>query len=202
MFAHYLAFCPLIMQTLNPALAAEVSTLASSLRTAAETYGVVTDLIHGQIYAYKIDGYGLRNITDDVNIPFLLSAPVFGHLNVSSPVYQNTRSIILSNGNPYFIRGPVINNVRGPYNGPGYGRPMASIVRILTGDNNTDIAEVLKEIVSSSDRLGLIHEDIDKYVCLVKTLGNVIDAITRILGHYAKSRPCLAPLFSQFIMGA
>lgn len=68
-FTRYLAFCPLIMQPLNPALAAEMSTLASSLRTAAETYGVVTDPVHGQIYAYEIDGYGSRNIIDDVNIP-------------------------------------------------------------------------------------------------------------------------------------
>lgn len=104
--------------------------------------------------------------------------------------------MILWNENPYFIRGPVINNVGGPYNGLGYGWPMASIVRILTGDNNTDIAEVLKEIVSSSDRLRLIHKSIDKYVCLLKTLENVIDAIARILGHYAKSRPRLAPLLS------
>jgi uncharacterized protein len=161
MFARYLAFCPLIMQPLNPALATEMSTLASSLRTAAETYGVVTDPVHGQIYTYEIVGYGSRNIMDDVNIPSLLSAPFFGYLNASSPVYENTRSMILSNRNPYFIRGPVINNIGGPHDGPGYGWPMASIVRILTGDNNTDIAEVLTEIVSSSDRLGLIHESIN-----------------------------------------
>ena len=60
---------------------------------------------------------------------------------------------------------------------------MASIVRILAGDNNADIAEVLKEIVSSSDRLGLIHESINKDVCLVKTLENFIDAIARMLGQ-------------------
>jgi uncharacterized protein len=121
MFARYLVLCPLIMQPLNPALVAETSILPSSLQTAAKMYGVVTDPVHGQICAYEIDDYGPRNIMDGVNFPSLLSALFFGYLNTSSPVYQNTRSMILSNGNPYFIRGPVVNNSGGLHDEPGYG---------------------------------------------------------------------------------
>ena len=196
MFARYLAFCRLIMQPLNPALPAETRTLAFSLRTATEIYGIVTDPVHGQTHAYQIDDHRSRKIMDDVNVSPILSAPFFSYLNVSSLVYQDARSMILLNGNPHFIRGPVGNNIGGPHDEPGYGCPMASIVRTLTGDNNTDIAEALKEIVCSFDRPGPIHGSVNKGVCLVKILEKLSMPSHACWDTSLNPGPTLSPFFS------
>ena len=160
MFSRYLASASLIMRALSQiALADQISTFASQLRSAIETYGIVSNpaFFHNNtpIYAYEIDGYGSRNIMDDANIPSLLAAPFFGYLDANDTVYQATRRVLLSGeGNPYFMQGPVINSIGGPHDGPGFAWPMASIVRIFTSDDDTEITTALKEIVSSTDGLG------------------------------------------------
>lgn len=93
--------------------------LSAQLQEAVQKYGIVSDPVHGDIYAYEIDGYGGRNIMDDANIPSLLAAPFFGFLEMNDTVYQNTRDMILSTGNPYFMYGLVLGSVGGPHDGPG-----------------------------------------------------------------------------------
>ena len=46
-------------------LAAEMTDLSSSLRTAISKYGIVSSYDHGDIYAYEVDGYGSQNIMDE-----------------------------------------------------------------------------------------------------------------------------------------
>lgn len=172
MFSRYLGSAAQIMAALGDAapagLAEQMTSFSESLRQAIQTYGVYNNTVSGlQVYAYEIDGFGGIINMDDANIPSLLSAPFFGYLDSSDEIYQNTRAIILdqgtARGNPYFMRGPVINAVGGPHNGPGYAWPMASIMRIYTSNDEAEIASTLKEIVSSTDGLGLIHESINTF---------------------------------------
>jgi len=163
MFARYLNTTSEIMAALgnHTDLAAQMSRMANSIRSAIQSHGIVTDAVTGkQIYAYEVDGFGSQNIMDDANIPSLLAAPVFGFLDATDPIYQNTRAVVLSGNDPYFMRGSVISAVGGPHDGPGYAWPMASIVRILSSQNESEIVAVLRELVSSTDGLGLIHESI------------------------------------------
>ena len=172
MFSRYLASTAEIMAALNDTapsgLAQDMADLSSSIKAAIEQYGIVTDPNSGtSVYAYEVDGFGSAAIMDDANIPSLLSAPFMGYLDTDDEVYQNTRAVVLdqtgTNGNPYFMRGPVINAVGGPHEGPGMAWPMASIIRILTSDDEAEITYALKEIVSSTDGLGLIHESINTF---------------------------------------
>ncbi|TAQ87796.1 hypothetical protein B7494_g3865 [Chlorociboria aeruginascens] len=165
MFSRYLDSASQIMATIpnQSTLASQMQTFAASIKDAISTYGIVTDATYGPMYAYEVDGFGSHNQMDDANIPSLLSSPFFGFTNLSDPTYQNTRDFILSKNNPYFMRGPVINAVGGPHVGPGAAWPMASIIRILTSSNDTEITSTLKEIVSSTDGLGLIHESINSF---------------------------------------
>lgn len=172
MFSRYLASTAEIVAALDDAapdgLALEMTEFSKSLKEAIERHGIVTDTNTGtRIFAYEVDGFGGTAIMDDANIPSLLSAPFLGYLDISDEVYQNTRAIILNqngpSGNPYFMQGPVINAVGGPHAGLGQAWPMASIVRILTSDNGAEITTSLKEIVSSTDGLGLIHESVNTF---------------------------------------
>ncbi|KAL9111335.1 MAG: hypothetical protein Q9227_004212 [Pyrenula ochraceoflavens] len=165
MFSRYLNSTAEIMSQLpgNDDLASQMSDLSKSLRSAISNYGVVDNPDYGSIYAYEVDGFGSENLMDDANIPSLLSVPFIGYSDNSDPVYTATRKYILSTDNPYYMHGPVISAIGGPHDGPGYAWPMASIVRILTSDDDTEITGELRQLVSSTDGLGLIHESINTF---------------------------------------
>ena len=68
MFSRFLQSASLIMAQLgtrNSALANEMNTMASSLRTAIADHGIVSSLNNGDIYAYEVDGYGSQSIMDE-----------------------------------------------------------------------------------------------------------------------------------------
>jgi meiotically up-regulated gene 157 (Mug157) protein len=110
MYARYLSSATAIATAIgNTGLASRMNDFSNSIRGAISAHGIVNDPVYGTIYAYEVDGFGGRNIMDDANLPSLLGAPFVGYLSADDEVYQNTRKVLLSKNNPYFMRGPVIN---------------------------------------------------------------------------------------------
>jgi meiotically up-regulated gene 157 (Mug157) protein len=78
----------------------------------------------------QIDGFGNAYFMDDANIPSLLALPYFGYVQPTDPVYLATRSLVLSQGNPWYFNGTAAAGIGGPHNGPYYIWPMALIAQV------------------------------------------------------------------------
>ncbi|KAI1431241.1 glycoside hydrolase family 125 protein [Xylaria sp. CBS 124048] len=166
MFSRYLEATAEIVKKLPNApkgLAAEMETMAAEIRAGIEQFGIVRGPNGRQMFAYEVDGYGGQNLMDDANIPSLLSAPSLGYLDMNDPIYQNTRKFVLSRANPWWCEGPVLNAVGSGHVRPGAAWPMAAIMRVMTTDDDDEITEAVREVLSSTDRLGLIHESINSF---------------------------------------
>ena len=166
MLSRYLTSTAEIMERLPTApsgLAQEMRDLADEIKQGIEDFGIVTAPNGKQIYAYEVDGFGGRNLMDDANVPSLLSAPFLGYTDVNETIYQNTRAFVLSRMNAWYCEGPVVNGIGSPHIRPGAAWPMSSIIRIFTSDDDEEITTQLREILRSTDGLGLIHESVDSW---------------------------------------
>lgn len=164
MFERYLNATAVIMEELGePEVAGEMRDLADGIRAGIEEFAVVAGPGGEKIYAYEVDGFGGQNLMDDANVPSLLSAPLFGYVDKEDEVYKATREFVLSEENPWYARGPVLNAVGSTHIKPGHAWPMASIVQIMTAEDDKEIERVLGELVSSTGGLGLMHESVNSY---------------------------------------
>ncbi|CAK7240620.1 MAG: hypothetical protein STHCBS139747_002065 [Sporothrix thermara] len=145
-------------------LALRMTDFAETVRRGIERHGRVHHEVYGDMYAYEVDGFGSHSLLDDANIPSLLSAPLLGYVDRHDPVYRNTRRFVLSShANPYYMTGPVINGTGGPHVGTGMAWPMSLVVQIMTTDSDSEIVALLRQLVSSTDGLGLMHESVSSH---------------------------------------
>ncbi|MFY8005205.1 MAG: glycoside hydrolase family 125 protein, partial [Chitinophagaceae bacterium] len=86
----------------------------------------------GRIYAYEVDGFGNKVLMDDANVPSLLSLPYLDAQFINDPVYQNTRAFLLSDSNPYYLRGKAADGQASPHTGKERIWPMGIILRAMT----------------------------------------------------------------------
>ena len=142
----------------DSAFAGECRALAQEVREALFTHAVVEHPVHGEVWAYEVDGFGNRHHMDDANIPSLLSLPYLGACAPDAPLYRRTRAFVLSPENPYFFKGSAGEGVGGPHVGLEMIWPLGIIMRALTSTNTSEIAACLHMLKEGHGGTGFMHE--------------------------------------------
>jgi len=132
--------------------------LAVQVQAGIERYGIEHVRGIGAMYAYEVDGRGKSALMDDANVPSLLSAPFFGYVPASDPVYRNTRAFVLSPRNPYFYSGRYAVGVGSAHTPRGFVWPLSLVVQVLTSDDPAEIERVMGYIAAADVGDHRLHE--------------------------------------------
>ncbi|MGO4694656.1 glycoside hydrolase family 125 protein [Paenibacillus sp. 2TAB26] len=139
-------------------LALAAKKLGSEIDAGIKAYGIYKHETFGEIYAYETDGLGNYNLMDDANVPSLLSIPYLGYTSKEDMTYQNTRRFILSEENPYYYAGKAARGIGSPHTPTNYIWHISLVMQALTSDNDAEIQELLRTIISSDGGTGFMHE--------------------------------------------
>lgn len=139
--------------------AKEAQQMSEEIREAVEKYAPVPNA-EKECYAYEVDGFGQYLVMDDANYPSLLSMPYFGWCSPEDERYQHTRSLILSDYNPYYYRGKVLRGIGSPHTPPGYVWDIALAMQGLTSTKREEKYSCIRMMVEADAGTGLMHESI------------------------------------------
>lgn len=139
-------------------LAEAAQALAGELRAGIEQSGVTEHPEFGRLYAYEADGLGAFNLMDDANVPSLLSLPYLGYCGADDPLYQATRSFVLSADNPYFYAGQAASGIGSPHTPPNYIWPIALAMQGMTAGDEAERERMLELLMTTDGGTGYMHE--------------------------------------------
>lgn len=142
--------------------ALECMQLAEEVQTAIENYAILQHLDYGEIYAYEVDGFGNAVFWDDANVPSLMSLAYLGIHEPNDPLYARTRQFLLSDQNPYFLRGTAATGQASPHTGKVSIWPMGIILRAMTSTSEAEIVDCLKTLKRTHANTGFMHEAFNK----------------------------------------
>ncbi|CAM3176451.1 glycoside hydrolase family 125 protein [Rariglobus hedericola] len=140
------------------ALAAEAHTQSDTITHALEKHAVVHHPVHGEIWAYEVDGYGAVHLMDDSNVPSLLSLPYIGFCSIDDARYLRTRAFCLSTDNPSYAAGFAGQGIGSPHTGPNTIWPMSLTLQALTSRDDDEIISCLHQLKSTHAGTGFMHE--------------------------------------------
>ena len=141
-------------------LAHDSHVLAWRIHAGIKKHGRAKHSKYGTVYRYETDGFESQRLMDDPNVPSLLSLPYLGFCHDDDPVYLATRSFILSRDNPYYVQGKY-EGLSSPHTGLGKLWPIATIMQIMTSNDDKEIRSCLKTLKETHDGTYFIHEAVD-----------------------------------------
>jgi meiotically up-regulated gene 157 (Mug157) protein len=127
--------------------------LAADIEDGVQRHGIV----EGK-FAYEVDGLGNALCMDDANTPSLLSLPYLEALSSENPVYQKTRSFVLSGGNPYFFKGSLAVGIGSQHTPKDFVWPIAIAIAALTSKDPVELTSALKLLEETDSGTGQMHE--------------------------------------------
>lgn len=147
----------------DPDLAASARELRDDITRAIEQHAVAEAPEHGEVYAYEIDGRGGILLTDDANVPSLMSLPLLGWCRPDDPLYLATRAFLLSSANPTFVSGILSSGteaagIGSPHTPDGHIWPIALCIEGLTTDDSAEKDRIRRLLLETDAGTGLMHE--------------------------------------------
>jgi meiotically up-regulated gene 157 (Mug157) protein len=120
--------------------------------------GIEQFAIQDSVLAYEVDGLGNAEYMDDANTPSLLSLPFLDAMEKSNPIYQRTRSHILSTRNPYFYSGKCAEGIGSIHTPDRHVWPIALAMVALTSEDKVFKGQTLKLLQATDAGTGNMHE--------------------------------------------
>ena len=136
--------------------------MSEEINDAIKKYAIKEHLDFGKIYSSEIDGFGNNLYMDDANVPSLMSLAYLDSKFEEDQTYINTRKFLLSNNNPYFLKGKAAEGQASPHTGKDKIWPMGIILRAMTSKDDDEIKKCLKMLVNTHAGTGFMHEAFDK----------------------------------------
>ncbi|WP_430817107.1 glycoside hydrolase family 125 protein [Carboxylicivirga sp. RSCT41] len=146
----------------DQSFADECNSLADEVDEAIKQYAIVEHMHFGKIYAYEVDGFGNKVFMDDANVPSLMSLAYLGAHQPDDDLYKRTRAFLLSNNNPYFLKGKAAEGQASPHTGQDNIWPMGIILRAMTSTDDDEIIKCLKMLKETHAGTGFMHESFHK----------------------------------------
>jgi len=141
--------------------ASECDRLADEIEVAIRQHAIVEHPEFGLIFAYEVDGYGGRMLLDDANVPSLMSLAYLGVHRTDDQRYHNTRRFLMSDANPWYLRGKAADGQGSPHTGKRNIWPMGIILRAMTSNEDQEIAHCLHLLKTTHAGTGFMHESFD-----------------------------------------